>query len=447
MKAFIFILLFLFTNFGLKAQLYIKPILGYCYDVFKNYKGGGIYYDISIANDTSAKAIANNPKIGNGVKFGSSVGFLIFKNINFEFGLYYFRGFNTKISQYERIDTAYYLYYDMNNIRTTLANPSFCYNSEINNKLSSYLKFGFLIGIGRLNKFMYYNDTKYNTEHKYYHVNYGNYFIGFNTGVGFQYNLNNKTAIFSEIELNSLSYTPLYYYVSKTINNGVVYDRVLSTQEYVNEASYSGKNYNNKLLKRTIKFNNISFNVGVKYNLQEADATNKKFTIELTSGFSLLYLNFDYRFWLYKYSFFKLTPTLDLNILYCFNKSYIGLGTKSFFNTRNYKNDEPSLYVAKLNAIHTAYLQYEYDIIKHDKFAFAPNIRFGTFDIISNSGSFNKSKYKIYSELGLCNKIKLNKKDLIIKPNFAYMTLSDYENKLKGLTYFLSFALNVGLRF
>jgi len=436
MRSLIFIILFLYTIFELKAQLYIKPILGYGYDVFSNYMSISNYR--SMATDTITTFKSQNSKISNGIKFGCSFGKDISKNIDFELGLYYFRGFNTLMSETEfTYWNSFYKSLDYSNIRLFVVNPSVYYSSEINNKLSSYLKLGFLIGTGRIN---YKSNRIYPDNKIYTSYSNGNYFIGFNSAFGFMLKLNNRISLFNELEFNSLNYTPLYSTEKKHEKNNDNLNQNSATKEFVNEYSIpDGAFRNNKEPKRTLKFNNISFNFGIKYNIQETKTEENKSKLELTTGASLISSYYDSRVLKYKYSESNFNTLLDINVLYSFNKLYIGIGGKGFFNTKNYKNTTAEKILVKLNSLNVAYVQCEYDVVNKNKYSLAPNFRAGYFDIVSNNWTLNTDADRFYYEFGINNKIKLNNNQLIIRPSISYMTLS--------YTYFISYGLNIGIRY
>ena len=231
----------------------------------------------SIATTSSTELVSGS--FGKGLNFGGAIGYMFNKNIGAELGINYLIGGETKNS-------------DITNSPNNITNDETKYSSKMlqfrptiiltagMDKINPYAKFGMLIGSGSFNisdnsteSSTFGNTTTTETKEKAYKYD-GDLAVGFQSALGLSYNVNEKIAIFGELNLVNLSYAPSKRSLTTDTKNGV--DKlptrsIKETQtEYVDSYNTSEAipaTSSNKDLKRYFAFSSFGINFGLKYSL------------------------------------------------------------------------------------------------------------------------------------------------------------------------------------
>lgn len=225
-------------------------------DGFSNYTSG--------TNSVTYEQV--NVSLGKGLNVGAAFGYMFNKNIGAELGISYLLGGKSKAKDdYTGGTTDYTVSAKMLRI-----NPSIVIASGFDG-VNPYMKFGLVIGSGSA---MYeYNDNDAgDIEITKMKVN-GGLAIGLNAGVGALYNLNDKMALFGEINMINMSYAPTKGEVTEATYNGVDMLPNMTTSEkeieFVDSYTYSYVNppadsQPSEELKHKLPFGSFGFNFGLR---------------------------------------------------------------------------------------------------------------------------------------------------------------------------------------
>ncbi|OFX50727.1 MAG: hypothetical protein A2046_13720 [Bacteroidetes bacterium GWA2_30_7] len=435
MRIYFTIILILITFCGLNAQLYIKPTFSYSRDFFKNYNGNYSNYQTLTSNSTVSEVQYLNSTLGNGIKAGSSLGYRFKNNLCFELGFFSFTGkYDLFRSWYQqtinyKAETKTFMKSEF-----LILNPTIIHQFSLTNKIDNYIKIGFVTGKGKINeKFIYSNTLNTGEAYRLYS---GSYIYGFNLAYGFDYNFTSKISLFSEIEYNTINYSPSYNVTYKIVTNG-------SSIDIYN--SYGSIELDD--LNRTLyNINNFNFTLGIKYNLADKEYNKNRFGVEFSSGLLRNRYTVDNPILPEKQRTKNLIYSpVNLCFLVNYKRLNIGIGGKVIFNTNILENDKNK---PNFKSFNIAYFSTEYNFINKEKFAIAPNIKFGIYDYFSNywynsKGLRNYSK--LYYEYGFVFQIKFEKIILIANPAMSFMKLIP---KIP-ITYprkFLLYGINLGIR-
>lgn len=436
MKFSILSLILISLNCSLIAQLYIKPSFSYSHDFFKNYYGNSSSYQINTQNLTLNKSYFINSTFGNGFKTGSSIGYKIKNNVCFELGFNYFKGKN-KLFKRNYFRSYNYMFQSttLKNSEFLILNPAIIHQFILTNKIDNYIKIGFITGKGKINEKFIFSDNLNTGES--YRLYSGNYVYGFNLAYGFNYNFTSKISLFSEIEFSSINYSPRFYINYENNNNGHV------TYVYNTYSSIELENIDRSLY----HINNFNFTLGVKYNLADKEYNKNKYGIELSSGILINKYVVDNPVLPKKlrHQYLIYLP-VNLSFLVNFNRLNIGIGCKELFNTNVIKINFTK---PNFKTFHVAYLNAEYNVINYNKYALAPNIKFGIYDYFSdywfNNNKVFETESKLYYEFGLNNQIRFNNYDILINPSISFMGLYPKIPSTYLYTFFI-YGINLGIR-
>lgn len=203
--------------------------------------------------------------LGKGVNVGVLAGYMFNKNIGAELGINYLMGSNTSFSQ------NYFNGSKTNEIKGEMLQfkPTLVLTAGYS-KINPYAKFGLTIGSASA-------ESKYTQTQGANNFNMtteieGGMSLGFHSGLGLNYALTSKISLFGEVLYTGITFRPETATVTEATQNGInvlPYMNINDIQtEFVDEY-YTGtpnnSNTPNKEDAIDIPFNNIGFNVGLKY--------------------------------------------------------------------------------------------------------------------------------------------------------------------------------------
>jgi opacity protein-like surface antigen len=205
--------------------------------------------------------------LGKGFQIGGAVGYMFNKNIGAELGINYLSGAKTeyKEANYDGTRFSNAISANMLQFRPTLV---MALGME---KIDPYAKFGLLIGTGSI------IDERIRTSGinttKYKAIFDGSAAFGLQAALGLSYNLNANIALFGELNMVNLTYTPTKGKITEFIVNGVdqlsnVPTDIELYDSYGSSAPISiDPNTPIRQLKQSFPFGSFGFNFGVKYSL------------------------------------------------------------------------------------------------------------------------------------------------------------------------------------
>ena len=225
-----------------------------------------------------------NSSLGQGMNFGGVVGYMFNKNIGLELDLNYLMGNQVSIEDkdtYTETDFTGSTTTSTENYLTTISSNQFQVTPTLVvstgfDKFNPYAKFGFVMGFGKVVED--YENTASNYASSSMTQEYsGGLALGFKGSFGAEYALNDKVALFSELNFTSLSYAPKKAEITKYEVDGVDELPNLSTRyketefekEYTNTYTNGQPSDNDapsKTTKINLPFNNVGLNLGVKFN-------------------------------------------------------------------------------------------------------------------------------------------------------------------------------------
>lgn len=222
-------------------------------------------------NTTQFKEVSERVKVnfGKGLTGNGAFGFMFSEQLGAELEVSYLAGGKNETSyqsQFNPNPDKSLLIRSKMYARMLLLQPSLVMAFTLTDKINLYGKFGIVAAKGKI--FMnsyYFNERQESIKEAQYDGGWG---FGLMGGIGFSYKLNEKLALFSEIKMNNLSYSPKWYRLKKEILNG---EDITATQqqnvELVN--SYSITTYSDQSsvnIKEPFVFGSVGLNVGLKYN-------------------------------------------------------------------------------------------------------------------------------------------------------------------------------------
>lgn len=206
--------------------------------------------------------------LGKGFNFGGAFGYMFNKNIGAELGIsYLIGGESTAQDNYSGGTTDYTLSSKMLRI-----NPSLVIACGFE-KINPYAKFGLVIGSGSVMYEYVENDGGDVTVIKM-KLN-GGTALGLTSGIGAIFNLSDKMAFYSELNMVNLSYAPTKGEVTEARYNGVDFLSDLTTNEkeveFVDSYTYESGNpppdsQPRKELKQKLPYGSFGLNFGLKVN-------------------------------------------------------------------------------------------------------------------------------------------------------------------------------------
>ncbi len=134
-------------------------------------------------------------------------------------------------------------------------------------KINPYGRFGVILGV--VNKI---TNTVDGTQMDYKDKGYGGLAIGFAAAIGADYNLNNKIALYAEVDLNGLNYSPKKGKRTEWTIDGVDKMPEAKTRDkewnYVKKIDYSENipsDSPDKRQKYSVPLSNVGLNIGIKF--------------------------------------------------------------------------------------------------------------------------------------------------------------------------------------
>lgn len=204
--------------------------------------------------------------LGKGVNVGVLAGYMFNKNIGAELGINYLMGSNTSFSQN---------YLNGTNITNEIKGKMLQFKPTLvltagYSKINPYAKFGLTLGSASAES--KYSETQGGDNFNMTREIEGGMSLGFHSGLGLNYALTSKLSLFGEVLYTGITFRPETATVTEATENGVnvlPFMDVNDTQtEFVDEF-YTGtpnnSNTPNKEAAIDIPFNNLGFNVGIKY--------------------------------------------------------------------------------------------------------------------------------------------------------------------------------------
>lgn len=214
--------------------------------------------------------------LGKGINIGGSAGYMFNKNIGIELGTSYLIGGSTNFTHSYSYPTytdyyTYKVYTKMFKLIPTLVVSG---GFEI---LDPYLKLGLIVGLGSVNAEIdrTYKSLNYNASiilHQTEKDN-GGIAIGYNTAIGLSYNMGDHFAVFGELNMVNLSYTPTKGEIVSFAIDGEDKLSELNTSEreyefadsYTEDSSIiASTSTPTKQLKNRLSLGSIGINIGVK---------------------------------------------------------------------------------------------------------------------------------------------------------------------------------------
>ena len=205
--------------------------------------------------------------LGKGINVGANFGYMFTKNIGFELGANYLLGSKIKASQ-----TSYTGDYGNSEIYAKMIqiNPTLVFRSGFE-KINPYAKVGMVLGSGKI-----INNQNHKNGEDVTNTTLeldGGTPIGFHASIGTLYNINNKIALFGEVNLVSLEYAPKKGNFTKYIKNGEDILPLLQTRvkevEFSDSFTETGEESNpnepSKAAFIPFSFSSFGINVGIQY--------------------------------------------------------------------------------------------------------------------------------------------------------------------------------------
>lgn len=215
-----------------------------------------------------------NVSLGQGLDLGASIGYMFNEHIGTDLGISYLIGSKRTAHDiymdpyFGNSTTDYSMYANMLRI-----NPSIVISGG-SRKLSPYAKFGILFGSGTVKYEI--NAVEDNEVLSMKMKMNGGLSVGLTSGIGANLKINDKMALFGEIQAINMSYSPTKGKLTELTEAGVDLLPELTTSEKETEFVDSHTfNYENppsdskpsQELKQKLPFGSVGFNLGIRMNL------------------------------------------------------------------------------------------------------------------------------------------------------------------------------------
>ncbi len=214
-----------------------------------------------------------NYSLGKGFDAGLLIGYMFNKNVGAELGASYLIGGKTIITDKTDDEGSIRTREYTSKARMLRLNPSIVVAAGFE-KIDPYAKFGLLIGIGSILR--EYTNKAGNDVYIEKQKDKGGVAFGLTAALGVDYNLNEQFAIFAEINMENMSYSPSKGELTEANQNGSDRLEAMTTSEkkfeYVNDYTYDFSNppsssEASKSTKFREPFGSIGLNIGVKVKL------------------------------------------------------------------------------------------------------------------------------------------------------------------------------------
>ncbi len=227
----------------------------------------GSFLNETEISSTATKIEVVDINLGKGINFGGTVGYMFNDRLGAEIESSYLLGGETEANK---------KYLDGDYEKTTISSkmfqikPAFVLSVGYS-KINPYAKLGVILGVGKINQeYTEYNGNLTNAEVE----SKGGLAFGFHGGIGLNFSLSSNLSLFSELNINNLTYAPKEGEITKYTVNGVnllpestVRDREI---EYVDETISDGSsdpNRPSKAPKTSFAYGTLGINIGLKYSL------------------------------------------------------------------------------------------------------------------------------------------------------------------------------------
>jgi hypothetical protein len=266
-KIYIIIICLLFTGLNIHAQkLYIRAGLGMAVSTSAQF--------VTKSNSTNGFDLKKEG-IGTGLPFVAAVGYKLGANVSVELGIDYFQGLNIK-----SVGGEYDFHGNTVNDATSKIHgsmlslvPAFVLTIPLE-KLQPYARIGVKIGVLSSEMTKIDGSTVENIGENQQTVpvtakqkDFGGVAFGVQAALGTDLKLSNMLALFGEIQLDGISYSPSKGKMTKIDVNGVDELGQFTSEEKSWDYSKSRTNGDGKQDKFNIPFNNVGLVVGVKIKL------------------------------------------------------------------------------------------------------------------------------------------------------------------------------------
>jgi outer membrane protein W len=209
-----------------------------------------------------------NLSLGRGLNAGASFGYFFNDNVGLDLGVNYLLGSKTMATD-DYVGGKTEITYSGNMIRL---NPSLILRAK-SGKLNPYVHFGFIAGVGSIHSG--FKDIDMGDVMLIKIKLNGGIALGLSSAVGVDYKLNDKVALFGEINAVNMSYAPSYGKAIEASYNGVdaLPDMTTSDKEFEFLNSYTETTATppdsqpTKALKQKYPFSSVGLNLGLRIAL------------------------------------------------------------------------------------------------------------------------------------------------------------------------------------
>jgi opacity protein-like surface antigen len=227
----------------------------------------GIVNTNQITSTTSTTEILKLP-LGKGINVGANFGYMFNKNLGFEVGVNYLLGGTTTANQ-----TNYNGDYGNSEVSAKMIQikPSIVFRAGFD-KINPYAKVGMVIGSGKITN----TQIEKNLANLYVDTREfsGGTPIGFHSGLGLLFKLNEKLSLFGELNLVSLEYAPNKAIFTESTKNGIDQLPTKTNQQketeflesFTDTGAPSNPNEPSKSPKLPFSFNSFGVNIGLQYH-------------------------------------------------------------------------------------------------------------------------------------------------------------------------------------
>ncbi|WP_310555923.1 outer membrane beta-barrel protein [Flavobacterium sp.] len=221
-------------------------------------------------NPTTSKTELTKVALGKGLNVGATFGYMFNKYVGAELGVNYLLGGKTEGKQTELSGD-----YSNSSISAKMLQikPTLVIAGGFS-KVNPYAKFGVLVGIASVINLE--SEQRSGTDILNSNLKFsGSSSIGFHSGVGLLYSLNDKISLFGELNMVNLNYSPKKASYTEYSENGVnvlplidVADKEFEfVDSFTNDSSIpSNPAQPSKEVKATFNFGSLGLNIGMRYN-------------------------------------------------------------------------------------------------------------------------------------------------------------------------------------
>jgi len=217
----------------------------------------------------------NYVSLGKGLSAGGAFGYMFNENIGAELGISYLMGSTWEcVTAYNSSTSGFNMKFtDQVSSKMTRINPQIVMSMEAN-KITPYVKVGFLLGMGSMSVTSK-SDYSSGMIEETLLLN-GGIATGFTTNIGASYALNDKISLFGDLNLVNMSYSPTKGTITKYTEDGVdllpsfdpIDKEIQFVDSYVEDDNIQPSiTEPAKALKIKFPFSSAGIHIGLKYTL------------------------------------------------------------------------------------------------------------------------------------------------------------------------------------